>query len=639
MQWWRSELGPSARGPAGRGSADPHRAGALRRRHRAPGHAARGVHAQHRAARAVAVGRRVARRGSCRVSSPSTPARTSPGSPTPRQPGAAIGMHLMPGLHVAGRLRPRHRQGALRRRPDRAGRGRGPLHRRGRARADRRGHRLLDPVVTYEDALDPTRSRRCSTSSTTTSPSGARWRSATSTRAFAKADRVVQASIWVHRHQPVPMECRGTHRDRYDRAAEHLTIHASTQSPHMLRMLLPRPDRRADGEDPRARRRRRRRVRPEERRCSATRSPSSRRRSISAARSSGSRTGSSISPSAARPARRWPTSRPRSPPTACCSASAWTSSSTSAPTRCDPFPGAIFVGSPAAASFQGPTPHRGHRRAAHSRCSATRRPTCRTEGRGRPATSSASACSTSSRASSTSTRSTSVAATTSQRDEPPLAMLTGQPFVARHHPGAARAGGAASSTGTGFRRRQADARARGPVPRASASPRTSRPRRGRRCPARRTARGHHGQRGRPRLARGRRQRRHRHPPAAPRAGPRDDARRRSRPTSSVSVRGRQGASSATPTSRRSRWSAPAAAGRRRWRTARCSTPRASCASKILVAGRGRAGGQRRRPRDPRRRDQRAGLARRSSSRSRELARIVAEEPERLPDGRRHRARR
>ena len=39
-------------------------------------------------------------------------------------PGAAIGMHLMPGLHVAGGLRPRHRQGALRRRPDRAGRGR-----------------------------------------------------------------------------------------------------------------------------------------------------------------------------------------------------------------------------------------------------------------------------------------------------------------------------------------------------------------------------------------------------------------------------------------------------------------------------------------------------------------------------------
>ena len=56
--------------------------------------------------------------------------------------------------------------------------------------------------------------------------------------AFAKADRVVDASIWVHRHQPVPMECRGMIAS-YDKSAEHLTIHSSTQSPHMLRILLP----------------------------------------------------------------------------------------------------------------------------------------------------------------------------------------------------------------------------------------------------------------------------------------------------------------------------------------------------------------------------------------------------------------
>ena len=56
--------------------------------------------------------------------------------------------------------------------------------------------------------------------------------------AFAKADRVVRASIWVHRHQPVPMETRGLIAS-YNQSNEHLTIHASTQSPHMFRMLLP----------------------------------------------------------------------------------------------------------------------------------------------------------------------------------------------------------------------------------------------------------------------------------------------------------------------------------------------------------------------------------------------------------------
>ena len=119
------------------------------------------------------------------------------------------------------------------------------------------------------------------------------------------------------------------------------------------------------------------------------------------------------------------------------------------------------------------------------RCSATRRPTCRTGARGRPATSSASACSTSSRASSTSIRSTSAAATTSSatsRRSPcsPASRSSASPPRSR----SSRRRG--SSTGTGFRRRQADAQARGPVPRASASPRTSRPRRGRGSRARRT---------------------------------------------------------------------------------------------------------------------------------------------------------
>lgn len=56
--------------------------------------------------------------------------------------------------------------------------------------------------------------------------------------AFAAADRVVRASIQVHRHQPVPMECRGLIAS-WDEAAGQLTIRSATQSPHMLRMLLP----------------------------------------------------------------------------------------------------------------------------------------------------------------------------------------------------------------------------------------------------------------------------------------------------------------------------------------------------------------------------------------------------------------
>ena len=62
--------------------------------------------------------------------------------------------------------------------------------------------------------------------------------SATSTPRSPRPTGSSRASIWVHRHQPVPMECRGLIAS-YDRDAEHLTIHTATQSPHMFRMLLP----------------------------------------------------------------------------------------------------------------------------------------------------------------------------------------------------------------------------------------------------------------------------------------------------------------------------------------------------------------------------------------------------------------
>ena len=96
-----------ARRPAGRGSADPHRAGPLRRRRRAARHAARRVPAQHRAARAP---------GSVDVSE----ARALPGcrrglhgrrhgAPhrTPPRRAALIGMNLMPGMKVPPSTRSR----------------------------------------------------------------------------------------------------------------------------------------------------------------------------------------------------------------------------------------------------------------------------------------------------------------------------------------------------------------------------------------------------------------------------------------------------------------------------------------------------------------------------------------------------
>lgn len=96
---------------------------------------------------------------------------------------------------------------------------------------------MLDPIVSYEDALDPSRlavfdELGDNINMTTELALG------DIDDAFAKADRVVRATLQVHRHQPVPMECRGTVAS-WDPEAEQLTIHSATQSPHVFRMLLP----------------------------------------------------------------------------------------------------------------------------------------------------------------------------------------------------------------------------------------------------------------------------------------------------------------------------------------------------------------------------------------------------------------
>jgi len=55
--------------------------------------------------------------------------------------------------------------------------------------------------------------------------------------AFAKADRVVRADLSVHRHQNVPMECRGIVAD-YDTDAGALTVHGSNQGVGLAKAVL-----------------------------------------------------------------------------------------------------------------------------------------------------------------------------------------------------------------------------------------------------------------------------------------------------------------------------------------------------------------------------------------------------------------
>jgi carbon-monoxide dehydrogenase large subunit len=96
---------------------------------------------------------------------------------------------------------------------------------------------MLDAVVTYADAVDPTKPLlydELGDNVNLTMPTSFGDVDA----AFAKADRVVRATIDVHRHAPVPMEGRGTIAS-WDAAAEQLTLWTTTQSPHMYRMALP----------------------------------------------------------------------------------------------------------------------------------------------------------------------------------------------------------------------------------------------------------------------------------------------------------------------------------------------------------------------------------------------------------------
>ena len=96
---------------------------------------------------------------------------------------------------------------------------------------------MLEPIVTYDDALDPAKPLVFEELGDNVNLSS-EMAFGDIDAAFAKADRVLTVTVNVHRHQPAPMEGRGTVAS-WDPETQQLTIHTSTQSPHMFRMVLP----------------------------------------------------------------------------------------------------------------------------------------------------------------------------------------------------------------------------------------------------------------------------------------------------------------------------------------------------------------------------------------------------------------
>jgi carbon-monoxide dehydrogenase large subunit len=94
----------------------------------------------------------------------------------------------------------------------------------------------LEPVMTHDDALDPTRPPLFDElGSNVFAP--AAFEHGDLDACFDAADRVVGAELRVSRLANVPMETRGIVAD-YDAGTDELTIHAAVQSPHLVRSLL-----------------------------------------------------------------------------------------------------------------------------------------------------------------------------------------------------------------------------------------------------------------------------------------------------------------------------------------------------------------------------------------------------------------
>ena len=95
---------------------------------------------------------------------------------------------------------------------------------------------MLDAVVTYEDALAPGAPRLFEEFDDNVAMTG-EMNIGDIDAVFAKAARVIEATVNVHRHQPVPMETRGSIAS-WDAAEDKLTFYTATQSPHMIRLLM-----------------------------------------------------------------------------------------------------------------------------------------------------------------------------------------------------------------------------------------------------------------------------------------------------------------------------------------------------------------------------------------------------------------
>ncbi|MHB1444865.1 MAG: xanthine dehydrogenase family protein molybdopterin-binding subunit [Acidimicrobiales bacterium] len=95
----------------------------------------------------------------------------------------------------------------------------------------------LGPVATAEAAFDPSSTPIFEDlgSNVLTHPTKSSFGDVEA--AFAAADRVVTARIRQHRHQNVPMECRGVVAD-FDPGTGHLMVHGSNQGPGLAKMVM-----------------------------------------------------------------------------------------------------------------------------------------------------------------------------------------------------------------------------------------------------------------------------------------------------------------------------------------------------------------------------------------------------------------
>ena len=152
-------------------------------------------------------------------------------------PGAPP-LSMFPGLPAPAFTHPGHRQGPPRRRSDRARRRREPLRRRGRRRAGRgrlrrapadrssADRRSIRATADLRERVEQRAARR-----TGRHPRRRRRR----VRHGRRRGRA--CSISQHRHQNVPMECRGLVAD-FDAATGQLTVHSANQGVALAKMIL-----------------------------------------------------------------------------------------------------------------------------------------------------------------------------------------------------------------------------------------------------------------------------------------------------------------------------------------------------------------------------------------------------------------